>query len=240
MTQSLVPLKNGGVALKQQCALICGELLGDFAVFNGPLPLCEIIEIYRFRPFCETDAFVCAEVRKKQITLRAKDDLIYDHRFIAYNTDNFMPFLSNRRNESIINSLGSLLICLLSKNNDLPNRWNPLGHQQNWLSLAKVKLKNVPISSVTRDIIDGCFSKRNQETAMIRFLETKKGHSFVDDASLDPPYFIDVQAFIKYIDFSQVELEKQQLSVSNHQPRQLIPIHLKQMNRDNYQELIEE
>ncbi|WP_043023778.1 RNA-directed DNA polymerase [Fluviicola taffensis] len=179
-------------------------------------------------------------VRKKQITLRAKDDLIYDNRFIAYDTDNFMPFISNRRNESIINSLGSLLICLLSKNNDLPNRWNPLGHQQNWLSLAKVKLKNVPISSVTRDIIDGCFSKRNQETAMIRYLETKKGHSFVDDTSLDPPYFVDIQAFIKYIDFSQLELEKQQLSVSNHQPRQLIPIHLKQMNRDNYQELIEE
>jgi hypothetical protein len=60
--------------------------------------------------------------------------------------------------------------------------------------------------------------------------------SAVNDSSLDPPYFINVDELIAFIESSQKALESQQLAVSDHQPRQLIPISLRQMKREIHQE----
>jgi hypothetical protein len=173
----------------------------------------------------------------KKISLRSKEDLITDERF-------FPPargqWWEENRLESALNAFGALLICLLAKNCDLPGKWHPLGHQQVWLGLAKSKLKYVAVSSITKDIIDGCFSKRNQETARLRLFKAERGEDIVDDNSFDPPSFQDLRALLRYIEFSQAKLKSQQISVTDHQPRQLIPIHLKQLRRSNYQEEIGE
>lgn len=174
------------------------------------------------------------------ITIRAKEDLIYDKRFDFTEGLSEKLYSDNHKNNKAINAIGSLLICLLAKKFELPYRWNPLGHQQAWLGLAKAELRNVALSSYTRDLIDGCFSTRNTETIILRQLEAKKGMSLVNDTASDPPLIFDLTDFIRYVSFIQGLLAKQQLSVSNHQPRQLIPISLKQMKRNTYQEQIEE
>lgn len=174
------------------------------------------------------------------ITMRAKDDLIYDKRFDFTDGKKESLYGDNHENSKAINAIGSLLICLLTKKFNLPYRWNPLGHQQVWLSMAKAELRNVALSSYTRDIIDGCFSNRNIETMMLQKLQAKKGMFLVNDTASDPPSIWNLKTFIQYVNLAQGKLKKQQLSVSNHQPRQLIPISLKQMKRISYQDQIED
>lgn len=175
-------------------------------------------------------------VNEKKIRLRANEELIYDKRFTSSEGSIVPLYQSNDQNDSIISAIGALFICLISRNSLLPHRWNPIGHQQAWLGLARSALKNVSLSSFTRDIIEGCFSKRNRETAILKQLIIKSGMSAVNDSSLDPPYFINVDELIAFIESSQKALESQQLAVSDHQPRQLIPISLRQMKREIHQE----
>lgn len=175
-------------------------------------------------------------VNDKRIQLRANEELIYDKRFITSEGSIVQMYVTNNQNDSIISAIGALFICLISRKSLLPHRWNPIGHQQAWLGLARSSLKNISLSSFTRDIIEGCFSKRNRETAILKQLNVKNGMSVENDSSNDPPYFINVDELIRFIETSQKALESQQLSVSDHQPRQLIPISLKQMKREIHQE----
>lgn len=173
------------------------------------------------------------------ITMRAKEDLIYDKRFDFTDGLRESLYFDNHVNNKAINAIGSLLICLLAKKFELPYRWNPLGHQQVWLGLAKTELRDIALSSYTRDLIDSCFSNRNVETILLRQLNARKGMSLVNDTAADPPLILDLDDFIKYVEHIQSWLSKQQLSVSSNQPRQLIPISLKQKSGNFYQEQIE-
>lgn len=174
-----------------------------------------------------------------QVKFVSDDKLIKDKRFSP--TFNW-SFDNEEMVESILNALGSLLVCLLSKQIDLPSKWNPVGHQFIWLNLANKMLKNTPVSSYTRDIILGCFSKRNIETKRLVIDRASSKFKFKaeDDFKNDPPRFVDIKDFIKYLKLSQEKLKNQQISVSEHQPRQLIPISLIQMKNVQYQELIDE
>src|SRR6202012_1176866 len=117
---------------------------------------------------------------------------------------------------------------LLAKNTTLPDKWNPLGQQLAWMGLARTKLRDVAVSTYTRDIIDGCFSNRNIETRLFKRWKINESFlfDFVPDDKLDPPAFIDIKDFLRYVDFAIKKLKIQQLSVSMHQPRQLTPISL--------------
>jgi len=187
---------------------------------------------------CSTDTFVVNQslVLRIKIFFKKKQNLIQDVRLI--------PALGGGNIEeqtiSALQGLGFILICLLSKNPDLPNKWNPVGHQVAWLDLAKTKLKNIPISSYTRDIIGSCFSKRNIEDIYIKKITEKFDFEFADDSYNNPPQFIYIDDFIKYVSFCQKRLETQQISISNYQSRQLIPIKLKQLTKVEYQELLQE
>jgi hypothetical protein len=170
-----------------------------------------------------------------KVEFRATEDLIMDNRYVPY-------FGSDKENEnqSMLIALGSLLISLLAKDLDLPNKWNPLGQQQAWMGLAKIKLKDVAISTFTRDILSGCFSNRNIETRFNKRLGFTFDFSFDDDTTRDPPEFGDLDDFLKHVNLALQKLKTQQLSVSNHQPRQLTPISLIKLKQENYEELLNE
>ncbi len=167
------------------------------------------------------------------IVFRAFDDLIMDNRFVPqFGLD------QDNENQAILHATGSLLVALLSKNTDLPSRWNPVGLQQAGLNLAKFKLKELAISTYTRDIIGACFSNRNLETQFNLGFD-KADFEFADDTSYDPPTFTIIDDFIKQVEFALKKLKNQQLSVSSHQPRQLTPISIMQLRREDYQTLME-
>lgn len=167
------------------------------------------------------------------IKFRAVDDLIMDNRFIPqFGLD------QDNENQAILHATGSLLVALLSKNADLPSRWNPVGLQQAGLYLAKFKLKDLAISTYTRDIISACFSNRNLETQFNLSFD-KADFEFADDTSFDPPTFMIIDDLIRQVEFALNKLKTQQLSVSSHQPRQLTPISIMQLRRQDYQILME-
>jgi hypothetical protein len=60
------------------------------------------------------------------------------------------------------------------------------------------------------------------------------------DTASDPPMFRIVDDFITQVNFALGRLKRQQLSVSGHQPRQLTPVSIMQLKRDDYQNLMEE
>lgn len=179
-------------------------------------------------------------VESKPVTFRAQNDLIYDQRLVIKTSEHWKVFEENELKESIVSALGTLLVCLLTKSTDLPVKWNSIGSQFVRSGAIMSKLNHEAISSFTRDIINGSFSKRNKETGMIRILETIKGNKIVKDNALDPPYIPNINEFIKLTEYCLLQLEHQQLAVSNHQPRQLTPINLKQLTSNDYQEIIDE
>lgn len=165
------------------------------------------------------------------LAFRPENELIFDERFVATS-----DLGSSSKIESSITSICSLLICLLAKDYNLPPKWNPIGHQMAWLGLYKTKLKDVAISSFTRNIIDGCFSSKNKESRLYKTMLGGLEYVPADDTINDPPAFYNLKELLSYIKKSQSYLVRQQISVSEHQPRQLIPVNLKMFKRSNYQD----
>jgi hypothetical protein len=257
--------KQRGVALRENEPLIFDPRLGEWAALEmirqiaeeikekaeelGSIPGQKHIEYFRYihpnnfklpREWIDDNDTMTWENLTRllgegsnMVSFRAVDDLIMDNRFIPqFGLD------QDNENQAILHATGSLLVALLSKNTDLPSRWNPVGQQQAGLNLAKFKLKNLAISTYTRDIISACFSNRNLETQFNLSFD-KADFEFADDTSYDPPIFRIIDDFIRQVEFALNKLKNQQLSVSSHQPRQLTPISIMQLRREDYQTLME-
>lgn len=170
---------------------------------------------------------------EKCISFRGIEGMIMDKRFIPH-----FGLEQNNENQAMFHALGSILISLLSKNTELPNKWNPVGLQPAWMGLAKIKLKEVALSTYTRDIISACYSNRNIETQFNLSLDQPE-FTVAKDTENDPPDFMIIDDFIRHVELALKKLKNQQLSVSAHQPRQLTPISIMQLKRSDYQDLIE-
>lgn len=171
---------------------------------------------------------------QNKIQFRAFDDMIIDNRFVPH-----FGLEQNNENQAILHALGSILISLLSKNSELPNKWNPKGLQPAWMWLAMTKLKDITVSTYTRDIISGCYSNRNIESQFNLSFD-QPDFIYAKDTSNDPPDFRIIDDFLRYVDFALKKLKNQQLSVSSHQPRQLTPISIMQLKRLDYQQQFEQ
>jgi hypothetical protein len=167
---------------------------------------------------------------KRYLEYVPANNFLSDSRFVPP----FGRFTLEEKIESVLNGLGSILICLFSKSMDMPIQWNPIGHQRRWLDMAKKVVNDLALSSYSTSLILGCFSKRNRETH--RLLQTMSDFSFRidEDFNFDPPRFTSISDFVKYVEFTQRQLEFQQLSITGHQPRQLIPVSLIRMNETTY------
>lgn len=161
------------------------------------------------------------------IKMRAKVNRVVENRFIPAFEINFEP------QQSLLYTLGSMLVSLLSKDAYLPDKWNPIGFQQAWSELARYKLRNVAVSSYTRTIISSCFSKRNIETQFNLRLP-QLNFKIDDDTKFDPPPLMNIDDFITLVNYALARLKNQQLLVSNQQPRQLTPISLVQMKKEDF------
>lgn len=166
-------------------------------------------------------------MQTRKITMRSKENLIMENRFIPLFEDSIDP------NQAMFYALGNLLVSLLAKNTYLPNKWNPLGFQQGWTGLANAKLGDVAVSTYTRSIISSCFSKKNIETQFNLRLP-RLDFEFDDDTTYDPPPIKIIDDFIILVDKALLKLKNQQLLVSSQQPRQLTPISLIQLKRADY------
>jgi len=179
-------------------------------------------------------------ILKNKIRRRPKRDLISD---IRYTPTIRNAYDENDKELSVINGLGVLLIGLLIGDFELPPFWNPIGLERVWVTLSKALLLEHPISSRTYGIIEACFSRRNLETRLIKVFQKEVFEKEpADDTLYDPPEIFTVQEFINQVKKAQQILTKYQLTVQEHQPRQLIPVSLIQLTREYnpYEEIINE
>jgi len=133
--------------------------------------------------------------------------------------------------ESTILGIGALLACLLSRDFGLPAYWNTDGHQRAWLNLIYTKLKTSHISSLTKQLLDSIFSKRNKETDLLNLFFPEKEYEFFEDTLIDPPKIITLKNLSDFIVASQKVLKSYRLNIQDNLPRQLIPVSLKQLTQ---------
>lgn len=173
--------------------------------------------------------------RKEKIKLR-NFNILGDFR---YAPDTMDPYNVYDIDLITINGLGIILLQLLTKNYLLPSSWNINGLQKAFNSIAVKKAKQYQISSKTIGIIESCFSQRNRETRFIDLYQN--GLLYDQDTTFDPPEIRTLKEFKNSIENSKRVLEKYQITVQNHQPRQLVPISLLQFTRKGniYQEEVD-
>jgi len=134
-----------------------------------------------------------------------------------------------------LRGIGLLLLGLCSRNLALPAAWNIRGAERDVGRYVRARLEEATISSRTQGIIEAALLSRSIETALIRF-NPKMFFGFrksetVNDTATDPPLISDVQTLLNEIRTAQIVLERRQISVLHHAPRQLVPMNVFQLTR---------
>jgi hypothetical protein len=93
-------------------------------------------------------------------------------------------------------------------------------------------LRQNPCSSWTTAVIEGSLLPRNRETLLLGFLLKLKQPS--DDTTNDPPRFAGLPQLISGLQTALRVLQRYQLSVYDHQPRQMVPISLTQISESEW------
>lgn len=130
-----------------------------------------------------------------------------------------------------LRALGQILWGMLRQSFILPAAWNIRGQERSLIEIVARDVERLPISSFTISILRACLLPRSRETLMLTqfpmLFGNAKGHSADDtefDQLIDSPNTLLVQ-----IKQAQNVLQESQMTVLEHEPRQLIPVRLRQM-----------
>lgn len=166
---------------------------------------------------------------KSFVKLCSERNIISDNRY----TPTFFDVTGElHRHRSLLYGLGILLVGLLSRNFSFHPRFNLPGIHNQKTNFVLSKLRDIPISTLTINILRGVFSRRHWEEPFIKVNQNDlKG--LVSDKNFDPPIINNLDSLISKIDIAQQILESYQLSVQNHKPRHLIPVDLFQLTKNN-------
>jgi hypothetical protein len=128
---------------------------------------------------------------------------------------------------------GLLLLGLITKDFSLPSSWNVRGLERNVGGFVRERLEESVISSRSQSIIEAATLPRSFETARIRSAPWAffgaRDVSAVTDTRTDPPLIDDPQDLMGAIVKAQRTLERNQITVLNHAPRQLVPMNIIQL-----------
>lgn len=130
-----------------------------------------------------------------------------------------------------LRALGQILWGILRQSFVLPAAWNIRGQERSLIEIVAHDVERLPISSFTVSILRACLLPRSRETSMLSqfpmLFGNAKGQS-ADDTEFDQ--LIDGPgALLAQIKQAQDVLQKSQMTVLEHEPRQLIPVRLRQM-----------
>jgi hypothetical protein len=115
----------------------------------------------------------------------------------------------------------------------LPAAWNVPGLERDTNYFVKSALEEIPLSSHSHAIIESALLTRSAETSLM--LDSPwaffgdRSVSVINDTRTDPPLIRDIGELLKAIADAQSTLEKCQISVLDHAPRQLIPLNVIQL-----------
>jgi hypothetical protein len=127
--------------------------------------------------------------------------------------------------------MGQILWGLLRGSFELPAPWNIRGQERSLIEIVAWDLERLPISSFTLSILQNCLLPRNRETSLLVEFPSLFGNlagQAADDTEFDFPILTPTQ-FLERIEKSQEVLEHSQMTVLEHEPRQLIPVRIHQI-----------
>lgn len=132
--------------------------------------------------------------------------------------------------------LGLLLVALIRRSSALPRKWNLRGHSLVFPELALGLLEFSSVSFLTTSILEGLLQPRPRETILLdRFPDLFKPEAdrlwYSVDTSFDAPEIFDVDDLLTRIIEAQSALQRGQLTIDEHQPRQLIPVAIRRIQQ---------
>lgn len=131
---------------------------------------------------------------------------------------------------------GLLLLGLITKDFSLPAWWNVRGLERDIAAFVRRRLEEAIISSRSQAIIEAATLPRSIETRLIQrapwaFLGDRAS-AVITDTRSDPPLLRDIEDLKGAIVDAQAVLQRNQLTVLNHAPRQLVPMNIIQLTRN--------
>lgn len=168
------------------------------------------------------------QIRYKPLTVELREkEHITDYRYMfdlqtAEQVNSELP---------MIRGLGLLLLGLVTHSFDWPAMWNVRGHEWLYLPLVSTRMRNVPFSSWTDAILEGCLLPRQLETALVDGCQQEK---YDDDTIMDPPQIRDLDCFQSCVQKARQVLEEYQLTLQHRVPRQLVPVKLEHFTRPDW------
>jgi len=132
-----------------------------------------------------------------------------------------------------IREVAILLLGLLRKDFSWPALWNASEMQLEFKEVTRSLIRQANASSWTTAILESCLLPRQLETLLFD-MKILSGFEGDDDTAHDPPRIFTVKRLGRYLDRAVEVLEGGQMTVHNHQPRQLVPIRIEQISREEW------
>lgn len=162
---------------------------------------------------------------QQNVTLIHPENRLRDYRF----SPSYLVTEIPNQNEREITGVGRLLFGLLKKDFTSPSAWNVRGNELVYPFPSLREMEALPISSKTSLILETCLSRRSKETRLMpstwKLFGMEMG-KLPNDVEFDPPNIMRPSDLIEHIKRAQNDLVRNQIAVTENQPRQLIPFNL--------------
>lgn len=154
----------------------------------------------------------------KKIEIKVKDSFIDEmYRYPSFASEEYSPMIGT------IYGLGIIFLQLLTKEFSLPWVFNRPEYGYEWQSVLYRLLERGKVSSTNYEIITSCLSLENRETIKLKSIlnDAVCAKQKVNDAKIET-----IEDLRSALAESLKELKENQISVANHETRQLIKIKL--------------
>lgn len=132
-----------------------------------------------------------------------------------------------------IREVAIVLLGLLRKDFSCPALWNASEMQLEFKDVTRSLIRQANASSWTTGILESCLFPRQRETFLFD-MKILSGFEGDDDTANDPPKIFTIKTLGRYLDKAIEVLADGQITVHNHQPRQLVPIRIEQISREEW------
>jgi hypothetical protein len=153
---------------------------------------------------------------------------IYDYRY----SQNQLKLVGGELMNAKLRAVGLILLGLLRETFAIPKAYNIRGLESTVDFPTSSLISHMAISSPTLEILRGCLTSRSNENRSINqqpdFYGMQEG-DLPNDTQYDPPIINNINSLLHKVESAQRTLENNQVSVSMHQPRQLIPVKISEL-----------
>jgi hypothetical protein len=132
-----------------------------------------------------------------------------------------------------VQEAGLVLLGLVRRDFNWPAAWRSPGllAEAGWVTRALIQ--EAQVSSWTTGILESCLLPRQRENVLLSLLFFGQAW-WDDDTTNDSPPIFTLERLAKYVNKALSVLEKGQVTVRDHLPRQLVPLRVEQISRPEW------